>query len=96
MAISAASATGSAFPSCSPERPFAVPVGVEEDDLLGVDLGAVDALPFLRLEGVLGEGAGDVEAVALAHVLGDGFGLLAPADDGVPVGLRVALSLIHI
>ena len=95
MTAAAPSATASSRCSlfCSGRRPLPLllPFGIEEDDFLGVDLGAVTALAVLRLERVLGEGAGHVEAVALPHVLRHGLGLLAPADDGVPVGLRLAV-----
>ena len=49
-------------------RPVAV-VGVEEDDLLGVDLGLGAALAVLRLPRVLDEASGDVDPLALADVL---------------------------
>ena len=63
------------------------PAGVEEDDLGGVYLGAVAPLPVVALPGVLDQASGDVDAVALADVLVHRLGLLAPADDVVPVGL---------
>ena len=64
---------------------------VEEEGLLSVDLGARAALAVVRLPAVLVEPARDVDAVALADVLGDRLSLLGPADDRVPFGLLVAV-----
>ena len=72
-------------------RRRAVGPAVQEDDLLGVDLGALAALAVIALPGVLDQASRHVDAGPFPEVPVDRFGLRAPDDDPVPVGRGLAV-----